>query len=128
MNTFQLAAIAIVAVILALVLKNQRPEIALILSMAVGIFILINSLGKIKSIIDTINDFSRTSGIDGEYIGILLRIVGIAYVTEFISEICRDAGENAIASKLEIAGKLTILTMAIPIMVSVMKLLTTVIR
>lgn len=123
MNLIQLAAVAIIAVVLVLIVKEQRPEMAILISIATGVFIIMNSVGKIKIIIDSISDFSRTSGVNTEYISVLVRIIGIAYITEFISEICRDAGENSIASKLEIAGKLTILAMAVPIIISVMDLL-----
>jgi stage III sporulation protein AD len=128
MDIFQLAAIALVSVVLILTIKNHRPDIALLLAVGVGVFFLVSSMGKVKTVIDAVNDFSTVAGIDGEHIGIIFRITGIAYVTEFIAEVCRDAGENSIASKLEIAGKITILTMAIPIMVYVMNLLASLIR
>lgn len=124
MDIVQIAALGIVAVCLALIVKNQRPELALLISAATGVIILINLLGKIKTVIDSINDFTNVSGIDAGFIGILLRVVGIAYIAEFGAEICRDAGENAIAAKMEIAGKVTIMLIAIPVMMSILEMLT----
>lgn len=123
MNLFQLAAVAIISVVLVLTIKEERPEMALLVSILAGVFILLGTMGKLKIIVDTINDFSTSYGVNTEYIGVLVRIIGIAYITEFMSEICRDAGQNSIASKLDLVGKVTILTMAIPIMISVMELL-----
>jgi stage III sporulation protein AD len=73
-------------------------------------------------VIDLIKIYSGRANIDIQYLPALLKIIGIAYIVEFGAEICRDAGENAIASKIELAGKVLIAIMAIPIITSLLEL------
>jgi len=80
-------------------------------------------LGKISAVIELLNSFARKINIDTIYISTLLKIVGIAYIAEFGAEVCKDAGESAIASKVELAGKVMIIVLAVPILTSLMDLI-----
>ncbi len=122
MDILQIVCIGIVAVILSVTIKQQKPEIALQVSIVTGLLIFIIIVVKLASVIDFIKAFSRKADIDTTYITILLKIVGIAYIAEFGAEVCKDAGESSIASKIELAGKVTIVILAVPIISSLLDL------
>ncbi|PYG86812.1 stage III sporulation protein AD [Ruminiclostridium sufflavum DSM 19573] len=122
MDILQIVCIGIIAVVLSSTIKKQRPEIALQLSIATGLIIFIVVIVKLSAVIDFLQAFSRKASIDSTYINILLKIVGIAYIAEFGAEVCKDAGESSIASKIELAGKVTIVILAVPIISSLLDL------
>lgn len=122
MDILQIVCIGIIAVVLSSMLKAQRPEIALQVSIVTGILIFIIIIVKLSSVIDFLQTFSKRADIDSTYINILLKIVGIAYIAEFGAEVCKDAGESSVASKIELAGKVTIVILAVPIISSLLDL------
>ena len=80
---------------------------------------IITRISLIKRL-DFINDIANKANIDTVYIGIVLKILAIAYITSFCSEICKDSGAGSIGSKVEFAGKIMILGLAIPILMAVL--------
>lgn len=122
MDILQIIGLAIVATVIIAVLKVQRPEIAIQISLATGIIIFIMILGKITAVIELLDSFASKVNIDTIYLSTLLKIVGIAYIAEFGAEVCKDAGEGAIAAKVEFAGKVVIIVLAVPIITSLMDL------
>jgi len=122
MDILQIVCIGIIAVVLSSMLKAQRPEIALQVSIVTGILIFIIIIVKLSAVIDFLQTFSKRADIDSTYINILLKIVGIAYIAEFGAEVCKDAGESSVASKIELAGKVTIVILAVPIISSLLDL------
>ena len=127
MNITQIIAFAFVATLMTLILKQYRPEFATMLSIIAGIVILFFVISKISLIIDLLENLIDSIGINKEFFVILLKITGIAYLIEFASNICKDAGENAIASKVELAGKVLIVTLSIPIISTLIETITEVI-
>ncbi|HEX2926322.1 MAG TPA: stage III sporulation protein AD [Ruminiclostridium sp.] len=123
MDILQIVCIGIVAVALSSVIKAQKPELALQVSIITGILIFMLIVVKLSAVIDFIKTFSQKADIDSSYITILLKIVGIAYISEFGTEVCKDAGESSIASKIELAGKVTIMVLAVPIITSLLDLI-----
>lgn len=123
MEIFKIVGIGIVATILSLVLKNQRPEISLQISIVTGLVIFIFVVTKLTSVMEVLNLLARKIDIELIYITTIFKIVGIAYVSEFGAQVCRDAGEGAIASKIEFAGKVLIMVLAIPILVALLDLI-----
>lgn len=122
MDILQIVCIGIIAVLLAAIIKSQRPEIAMQVSIVTGILIFVVIAVKLSAVIDFIKTFSSKADIDSTYITILLKIIGIAYIAEFGAEVCKDAGESSIASKIELAGKVTIVILAVPIISSLLDL------
>jgi len=114
----QITALGIVAAILVVVLRQQRPEWAIQVGIVTGIAVFLMLASKIKVILDMLRGFSDKAGIDTVYFLTLLKIVGIAYISEFGAEICRDAGETSIGSKIELAARVIIVALAVPIMSS----------
>lgn len=123
MEIFKIIAIGLVATLMAVLLKNQRPEISLQISVVTGLIIFILIISKLSSVITVLESVAQKIDIDLVYITTIFKIVGIAYLAEFGAQVCRDAGEGAIASKIEFAGKVLIMVLAIPILVSLLNII-----
>lgn len=123
MEIFQIVAFGLIATVLAVVIRGQRPEMAVALSVAAGIVIFLMVLGRIGSIMEIIRELSDRAGVSAIYLGTILKIVGIAYIAEFGAQICRDTGEGALAAKVEFAAKVLIMVLAVPILMAVMQAL-----
>ena len=123
MEILQIVGLGIIATVMILVIKTQRPEIAVQISILTGIVIFMLVAGKLSAVIELLNSYTRKVNIDAIYITTLLKIIGIAYIAQFGAEICKDAGEGAIASKIELAGKVVIVVLAVPILTSLLDLI-----
>ena len=111
----QICLIALVGVFLSLLIKDKNPSIALLLSVACGVMIFISIVGDLSEIISFAEDFSSGFSSGEEIFSLLLKATGIAYLVDFSADICRDAGENGAAKKLELAGKITIMALSLPV-------------
>ena len=123
MEIMQIVGLGIVATIIIIVLKAQRPELAIQVSIITGIVIFILIASKLSAVISLLSTYTKKANIDITYMGVLLKIIGIAYIAEFGAEVCKDAGEGSIASKIELAGKVTIIVLAVPIVTSLLDLI-----
>lgn len=121
MEILQIVGFALIATILIVIIKNQRPEIAMQISVVAGIVIFLLIVGKIKAVIDVLNQLAKSANISSFYLITVLKIVGVAYIAEFGAQICRDAGEGAIATKVEFAAKIIVLVLALPIIVAILE-------
>ncbi|MHB1653780.1 MAG: stage III sporulation protein AD [Desulfitobacteriaceae bacterium] len=121
MEIWQIIGLALIVTIIAVVLRRIQPEIAIQLSILAGVTIFLLVLGKIKVIVDLLQNLADQANISSYYLIILLKIVGIAYLAEFGAQICRDAGEGALAIKVEVAAKIGVLVLAIPIIVAILE-------
>lgn len=92
-------------------------------SIIAGVIILFLVLDKVTGIITLLTNLSKKTGINSEYLSILLKITGIAILTEFAVSICKDAGETAIASKVDLGGKVIIISMSIPIISALLEII-----
>lgn len=123
-DIFKIVAFAIISVVLILLLKEQKPEIALLLTIVSSIILLIFGLNKVSSVFELLNDLASKSGINSEFLKIILKVTIIAYIVEFGKNICIDAGQSSIATKLEMAGKVIIVVLSLPIISSLVNVLT----
>ena len=121
MVIFRIVGMAIIASVLILVIKQEKPEIAFLLSLVTGILILIVVIRQIAEIVNLISQLAARAQIDAVYFNTIIKIMGLAYIGQFGAEITRDAGENALAGKIEMAVKIIIMFMAIPIMISLIE-------
>ena len=115
MDIIKIIGIAFIAVIIIVILKQYRPEFAIYASIIAGVLILALASNTLSGIIDMIKSISNKTNINSEFLVILIKITGIAILTEFAVSICKDAGESAIASKVDVGGKIIIISMSIPI-------------
>jgi len=116
---WQIVGLALIVTVFCVVLKQIRPEIALQLSILAGASIFILILSKIRVIVDLLQTLADQANISSYYLLIILKIVGIAYLAEFGAQICRDAGESALGTKIELAAKVGVIILAIPIIVAI---------
>ncbi|MCX7747495.1 MAG: stage III sporulation protein AD [Clostridia bacterium] len=123
MEILQIVGLGLVAAVIIVILRQQRPEIAVQVSIITGIIIFLLVASKISAVLELLNGYTKKVNIDLSYITILLKVIGIAYIAEFGAEVCRDAGEGAIASKIELAGKVIIVVLAVPIITSLLDLI-----
>ena len=118
MDIFSIAAIGIIGAVLAVTIKQTRPELSVMVSLVTCIVLLLYTSTSLGDILNQFSQIVSKSGIDASYFKIALKACAIAYITEFASALCKDAGENAIAVKTEFAGKISILLLSIPIIFS----------
>ncbi|KJR48641.1 Stage III sporulation protein AD [Desulfosporosinus sp. I2] len=119
MEIWQIVGLALIVTIMSVVLKQIRPEIALQLTILAGASIFILVLSKVKVIVELLQTLADQANISSYYLLIILKIVGVAYLAEFGAQICRDAGENSLATKIELAAKIGVILLAIPIIVAI---------
>lgn len=115
LDILQIVGIGLLATILILVIREQKPMFAFLLAAFVGVAIFLTMIGKIEGVVSVLEDLADRSGISSVYLKTMLKIIGIAYIAEFGAQIVRDAGLESVASKIEFAGKVLILVMAVPI-------------
>lgn len=123
MDIAKIIGIAFVAVIVVNLIKNYRPEFAIYASIIAGAIILFFTINELTPIVSMLQNLSDKMGVSSKFFGILLKITGIAYLTEFGANVCKDAGETAVASKVELAGKVLIISLSIPILLALMETL-----
>jgi len=119
----KILGIGMIALIIIIIIKQYRPEFAIYISIIAGILILLISIQKMEGIIALIQSISEKAGVNGKFLSILLKITGIAILAEFAVSICKDSGESAIASKVEMGSKVIIISMSIPIISSLLELM-----
>ncbi|MDF2520629.1 MAG: spoIIIAD [Clostridia bacterium] len=124
MDIMRIVMIGIIATILAVILREQKPEIALQVSIVTGLMIFIFVITKLNSVIAVMKYFASKTNIDLLYFTTILKVIAIAYITEFGVQVCKDAGEGSIASKIEFAGKVLIMVMAVPIVAALFDVIT----
>ena len=120
MEIIKVVSFALAALFIFMLLGERKKELAVLVAIIAGAIIFLALIDKLSEIINFINTIADKANIDMVYIGIVLKILAIAYLSTFCSEICKDAGATSIASKVEFAGKILILALAIPILMAVL--------
>ncbi|MBE6829546.1 MAG: stage III sporulation protein AD [Ruminococcaceae bacterium] len=115
MDMIAVAGIAVIAAILAVMLKRYHQEYSIIVSICAGVLILFAILGNIAPAVQQINTLLSSAGLSAEYAAILFKSLGICFLAQFAADSCRDAGESALASKVELAGKIAIVVLSLPL-------------
>lgn len=124
MNFLQIVAIGITSAILITLLKQTKPEIAVILGVAVGIIIIILVADELYEVIVSFYGIAQTSGISGSIFSLILKIIGIGYLAEFSAGICADSGCKSVGDKILFAGKVVIMILALPVIKDLLSLIT----
>lgn len=119
----QIAAIGIVTVMLALQFKGGKQEYGIYLVLVAGFLIFFGVAGQLRDILETVKRYLSEISVVGSYLSILYKMIGIAYVAEFAAGLCKDAGYSFLAGQIELAGKLTLLTISMPVMLAVLDLI-----
>jgi stage III sporulation protein AD len=122
MEIVKIAVIGIIAGILVVTIKQRQPEIGMQVSLVAGLIIFIYVLDYLVTAVDYIKDIVTKYDIPYDGITIVLKIIGIAYICEFAVQILKDTGENSLASKVELAGRVFIIVLSLPIITSFMNM------
>ena len=114
----KVAIIGVMAVFLAIPLQKEKAEIGMLVILSACLILISLSLGKIEEIVAMIHQVESYLGNASLYIGILLKMVGITYIAEFGANLCNDAGYHAVGNQIEFYGRLMILAVSIPILMT----------
>ncbi len=117
----RIVAIGVVAAILAAWVKTVKPEYALWVTLAAGVFLGLSAILKLETIVSELHFLQEYFSTYGSYFKLLIKIIGITYLAEFSADLCKDAGANTLASQIELFGKLSILVLCMPIMTSLLE-------
>lgn len=122
MDIVKIIGIGLVAVVVIIIFRQNKPEFVIYIELIAGVIILSLCFDKITNVINFISGISSKIELSNKFVGVMLKITGIAILAEFATSICKDAGESAIASKIEIGSKIIIITTAIPIISSLLEI------
>lgn len=128
MNLIQIIGIGIITAILSLIIKQHRPELAVALPMLGAVAIILCIAPYLKGILTMFEDMANRVGLESRYLHMVIKIIGVAYLCQFASELCKDAGEGSMASKIELAGKVMILTLSMPVIYRLLDLVSDIIN
>ncbi len=121
MEISQIIGLALVTTVFLMILRQEKPVMAIQLSIAFSVIIFIAMIDKLATIIEIMQELTQKAGINNFFLGTILKIMGVAYLGEFAAVICQDAGEQAVAKKVEFAAKIIIAVMALPILVAILE-------
>ena len=123
MDIFKIAILAIIVVFVIAITKELRPEFAVLVSVAGSIVLLLYVLGYFGTLLQFYNRIVVATGVSHEYFAVILKCIGIGYLVEFASSICRDSGCASMSDKVVFAGKISVLALAVPIIQSLFDLI-----
>ena len=121
MDIIKIIGIGLISLIIIIIVKQYRPEFVIYVSIISGAIILMLIMDKVSSIINLLTALSNKTVVNNEFLTLLIKITGIAFLTEFSVSLCKDSGETAIANKIDIGGKVIIISMSIPIIASLLE-------
>lgn len=128
MDITAIAGIGILSAVLCVIVRQYKPEMALGISAACGVLILIAVITMLSPSVEAIVRLTEAAGLDNGYAAILLKALAVCYITQLSADCCRDAGEAAIAAKIELAGKAAIVVISLPVFTSLAELVTKLIK
>ena len=115
-----LLGLAVIAAVAAVFLKESRlPTLALLVTLAAGALIFLGLLPALAQLAAAFTALGESIGADGDYLQLMLKIIGLSYLAEFCAQLCRDAGQGAAAFKIELAAKTGVLLLALPALAAV---------
>lgn len=123
MDIIKIIGVGITALIIIIILKQYKPEFTVYVSLIAGAIILFMVMDKLSGVVSILTSLTEKTGVGSTFLKILLKITGIAILTEFAVSICKDSGEAAIASKIDLGGKIIIISISIPIITALLELI-----
>lgn len=121
MDILQIVGLGLVATFLVVLLQEQKSSLSFLLTVFVGCTIFLLLVDQISNILLTLREMAEGAHIQMVYLEMMLKIIGIAYIAEFAAQISKDAGQGAIAAKIELGGKIVILALAVPILTAIIE-------
>ncbi len=120
MNAIYAALLCVAGALICAVLKEQRPELSLGVAIATGIAAVAVMLPEFKTAISTLSSLADAAGVEQASVRIMLRACGISIIAEFAAQICQDAGESALAGRIQLGARLALLAMAVPLITEIL--------
>ncbi len=124
MEIVKIIGIGFLTLIITIILKETKKEYAIYAVLIGGAIIIFYSMDTISSIINFVKELSSNSNYNNAFISLLLKITGISILTEYAVSICKDAGENSIANKIDFGGKIIVISLSIPVISTTLETLT----
>ena len=121
MSIMQIGAIGVLGALMAVQFKGGKNEYAVYISVAVSLFLFVCITERLEFFVDAVSEMSAFLRVDAGYIGTMLKMIGITYIAEFSSGICKDAGYQTVAVQIETFSKLTILALGMPILLALLE-------
>ena len=119
-----IVGLGVLGTVLAVLMKQYKPEYALAVSLLTGVAIFAVAMKGLEPILEELDALLAATSVPREFIGVLVKSLGVCFITQIACDTCRDAGQSAIAAKLEIAGKLMILTLSLPLFAQLLEVVT----
>lgn len=119
----KIALLGLVSIFLIMIAGSVKREYGIAVMIGASFLIGVYSLSSMRTVIERIREFESAVGLDKEYLGILLKMLGIAYLTQFVVNLCRDAGNNAVAGQVGIVGKISMMVVSFPVLEALLKTL-----
>ncbi|MDE7308614.1 MAG: stage III sporulation protein AD [Lachnospiraceae bacterium] len=121
MNLAGVMFFGIASALLAILLGQIKGEYSIYIILAAGIFLFIFILSKMSTVIAAVNQIKSYIHFEDAYINVLIKIVGISYLTQFSADLCRDCGYHSLANQLQIFGKISVLAVSMPVVLSLLE-------
>jgi stage III sporulation protein AD len=122
-DIFRIAAVGLCGVLISAVVKGYRPEFSIYIVIATIIIIFLAVISKLTAVYEYLSGIYGQISYGKNFFPIIIKVLAVAYIADFTAQICKDSGETAIAGKVELAGKVMIFYLAIPVMMAVMDLI-----
>ena len=121
MEIIQILGLSLIVLVIYFILQEQKNPVALLLVLAFSLIIFFVVVRQVALIFATLQTISMAAGVNTIYLKTVMKILGIAYLTELVAQLCRDGGSSALALKIELAAKIAILTLALPILLAIIE-------
>lgn len=128
MQWFSIILVGLIGTILIITVKEYKPEIAIVLSVSIGVIILLAATKLISPVLNEIKGIVNSSTVSFKNFNILIKALGICYLTQFVSDICNDSGQSSISSKVQLVGRIAICISALPLYKELITLIRTIIE
>ena len=123
MDIVKIIGVGLIALVIIIILRQYKPEFTIYVSLIAGAIILFMVMDKLAGVVSLLSNLAKKTSVNSEFITILLKITGIAILTEFAVSICKDSGETAVANKIDLGGKIIIISISIPIITALLELI-----
>ena len=122
MEILKIIALGLIGTIFSVLLKKENPQIAMMVAVVTGVLIFLMLCVPLGNLLALLRETAEQAGVGEGYFSVVLKVIGIAYLTQFGAQLCADAGEGAIASKIELAGKVLMMTVAAPVLTGLLEM------
>lgn len=121
MEIIRISVVGIAGVLLAILVRQVRPEYSIYITMAAGVAVLFYTVGKLSYLLTSLREIQEYIPVETAYMNILLKMIGITYIGQFCSGICKDAGYSAVAGQIETFGRLAVLAVSMPVLTALLE-------